>query len=190
MHIGGLVQERRNSIANALELRLSCSNPSIYESPVLSVVTHLVLNIHEYSGRTWSISWLLMPWLPVLPDRQRPWYCLLSSIGKVHYKLHHLNHTQYSNVVSTFCVISSVKMYDFRNFHGYCHYLYPAQVNKYVVAISTTRFTDIVESSYLKGALAISKFLWRAHETFVKWAPSLQGPLLPTWLNFDPSMDK
>ena len=29
-HFDGLVQERRNSIANALELRLSCINPSIY----------------------------------------------------------------------------------------------------------------------------------------------------------------
>ena len=29
VHIDGLVQERRNSIANALELRLSCTNPSI-----------------------------------------------------------------------------------------------------------------------------------------------------------------
>ena len=28
-HIDGLIQERRNSIANALELRLSCTNPSI-----------------------------------------------------------------------------------------------------------------------------------------------------------------
>ena len=28
-YINGLVQERRNSIANALELRLSCTNPSI-----------------------------------------------------------------------------------------------------------------------------------------------------------------
>ena len=28
-HINGLVQERRNSIANTLELRLSCTNPSI-----------------------------------------------------------------------------------------------------------------------------------------------------------------
>ena len=27
-HINGLVQERRNSIANAMELRLSCTNPS------------------------------------------------------------------------------------------------------------------------------------------------------------------
>ena len=27
LHIDGLVQERRNSIANALELRLSCTNP-------------------------------------------------------------------------------------------------------------------------------------------------------------------
>ena len=28
-HIDGLVQERRNPIANALELRLFCTNPSI-----------------------------------------------------------------------------------------------------------------------------------------------------------------
>ena len=28
-YINGLVQERHNSIANALELRLSCTNPSI-----------------------------------------------------------------------------------------------------------------------------------------------------------------
>ena len=28
-YIDGLVQKKRNSIANALELRLSCSNPSI-----------------------------------------------------------------------------------------------------------------------------------------------------------------
>ena len=30
IYIDGLVQQRRNSIANALELRLSCTNPSIY----------------------------------------------------------------------------------------------------------------------------------------------------------------
>ena len=29
-HFDGLVQERRDSIANALELRLSCTKPSIY----------------------------------------------------------------------------------------------------------------------------------------------------------------
>ena len=29
-HVDGLVQERRNSIANTLELRLSCTNPSMY----------------------------------------------------------------------------------------------------------------------------------------------------------------
>ena len=33
-HIDGLVQERHNPIANALELRLSCTNPSIYEFKV------------------------------------------------------------------------------------------------------------------------------------------------------------
>ena len=31
-HIDGLVQKRRNSIANALELRLSCINPTTYSS--------------------------------------------------------------------------------------------------------------------------------------------------------------
>ena len=29
LYFDGLVQERRNSIANALELRLSCTNPSV-----------------------------------------------------------------------------------------------------------------------------------------------------------------
>ena len=32
VYIYGLMQERLNSIANALELRLSCTNPSIYAS--------------------------------------------------------------------------------------------------------------------------------------------------------------
>ena len=36
VYIVGLVQERRNSIANTLELRLSCTNPSIYY-PCLSI---------------------------------------------------------------------------------------------------------------------------------------------------------
>ena len=30
-HIDGLVQERRNSSAFAMELRLSCTNPSTYD---------------------------------------------------------------------------------------------------------------------------------------------------------------
>ena len=56
-HINGLVQERRNSIANAMELRLSCANPSTcwlpcyhwlwrlhdYHSPSLKQLGHLVL---------------------------------------------------------------------------------------------------------------------------------------------------
>ena len=33
-HFDGLVQERHNSIANALELRLSCTNPSICVCPL------------------------------------------------------------------------------------------------------------------------------------------------------------
>ena len=40
-HFDGLVQERRNSIANALELRLSCTNPSTYHHHQLSHRFHL-----------------------------------------------------------------------------------------------------------------------------------------------------
>ena len=49
-HIGGLVQERSNSIANALALRLSCTEPSIYNRDISRV----------YSIR---LSWTLkVPW--------------------------------------------------------------------------------------------------------------------------------
>ena len=45
--IDGLVQERRNSIANALELRLSCTNLSIYLHYQASV----------YSGNGLASNW-------------------------------------------------------------------------------------------------------------------------------------
>ena len=42
LSIDGLVQERRNSTANALELRLSCTNPSIWGIPNVQMVgSHL-----------------------------------------------------------------------------------------------------------------------------------------------------
>ena len=48
VHIDGLVQERRNSIAIALELRLSCTNLSIYSDMKfcwgLSTVSDVVPN--------------------------------------------------------------------------------------------------------------------------------------------------
>ena len=43
LHIGGLVQERRNSIANTLELHLSCANPSNYVPLLSSIITMAVL---------------------------------------------------------------------------------------------------------------------------------------------------
>ena len=41
------VQERRNSIANALELRLSCTNPSIWDNTYIVWFTESVLNHKE-----------------------------------------------------------------------------------------------------------------------------------------------
>ena len=51
VYIGGLVQERRNSIANALELRLSCTNPSICDT--LSQFPKIWLFIVE---RVWCVG--------------------------------------------------------------------------------------------------------------------------------------
>ena len=50
-HIDGLVQERRNSIANTLELHLSCINPSIYHS---SDVTQSQKTIHFSPSASYS----------------------------------------------------------------------------------------------------------------------------------------
>ena len=59
-YFDGLEHERRNSIANALELRLSCTNPSIYTSSyhmmtssngdIFRVTGHLC---GEFTGQLW-----------------------------------------------------------------------------------------------------------------------------------------
>ena len=49
-HINGLVQERHNSIANTLELRLSCTDPSIYFYVFYEMLSVFVL---WYRGIFW-----------------------------------------------------------------------------------------------------------------------------------------
>ena len=53
-HIDGLVQERRNSSASAMELRLSCTNPSIYRYVIVFI--HL-LNQHYHSSYWYIFIW-------------------------------------------------------------------------------------------------------------------------------------
>ena len=65
-YIDGFVQERRNSIANALELRLSCTKPSIFASspshifkvtvPTITVWVRLVTKIHSSSDHNFGKS--------------------------------------------------------------------------------------------------------------------------------------
>ena len=43
LHIDGLEQERSNSSVVAMELRLSCTNPSIYDEELNEVVVGLIL---------------------------------------------------------------------------------------------------------------------------------------------------
>ena len=49
--IDGLVQERRNSIAKALELRLSCTNPSIYGYEQMPLTWHNIHDWCDHAGR-------------------------------------------------------------------------------------------------------------------------------------------
>ena len=46
-HMDGLVQERCNSIANALELRLSCTNPLIYSGDTLTFWRYFQMHLIE-----------------------------------------------------------------------------------------------------------------------------------------------
>ena len=62
IHIDGLVQERRNSTANALELRLSCTYPSICTVHWLNVVwwCHMVTKIgHCLYRLCMNQNWLI-----------------------------------------------------------------------------------------------------------------------------------
>ena len=100
-HIDGLMQERRNSIANALELRLSCNNPSILSELFIMVCAELlwrnvriqnvkftsllhyeiplvVINPSLWKARAPlsyiynACGWLAMPCED--PGHQQPWY--------------------------------------------------------------------------------------------------------------------
>ena len=63
-HFVGLVQERHNSIASTLELRLSCTNPLIYS--------------HIFNG-WWTKLWLMCVQMP--KNRVR-WICFWGSLSR------------------------------------------------------------------------------------------------------------
>ena len=53
LHIDALVQERRNSIANALELRLSCAKPSILSMEMRTGFTRIHIDkLTEFDNYT------------------------------------------------------------------------------------------------------------------------------------------
>ena len=60
LHIDGLVQERCNSIANALELHLSCTNPWIYLHSSMNQLVPTSLS----GGVPCGVLSLLSPWTP------------------------------------------------------------------------------------------------------------------------------
>ena len=55
-HIDGLVQERRNSSALAMELRLACTNPSIYCFAICYALQFYTKQL-EYKLRVFSMHW-------------------------------------------------------------------------------------------------------------------------------------
>ena len=56
--IDGLVQERRNSIANALRLRLSCTTPSKYFGNQQMIVALHIYPVQRYKTTAFSMNWL------------------------------------------------------------------------------------------------------------------------------------
>ena len=64
----GLVQERRNSTANALELRLSCTNPSI-----CSLSVHTKLPTHGVCSLNDIIQMKNIVWRPIPVPRSCSW---------------------------------------------------------------------------------------------------------------------
>ena len=62
-YIDGLVQERRNSIANALELRLSCTNPSISTFVCwIYFRKHEIIVAFPIIARYGTVSWNSSSW--------------------------------------------------------------------------------------------------------------------------------
>ena len=57
LHIDELVQERRNFIANALELHLSGTNPSIYHIVNIKAADELVMQKHQQPLYSLGIFW-------------------------------------------------------------------------------------------------------------------------------------
>ena len=57
--VDGLVQERRNSISNALELRLSCTNPSKWKHFLHADFRVSLMLLEHPFGQTleWPVSW-------------------------------------------------------------------------------------------------------------------------------------
>ena len=77
LHIDGLVQERRNSIANALELRLYCTNPSLWSQNLGD--GHDVWRWYQcrcYCDAWW---WFFMVdvcyWTPMQPPGHATYWC-------------------------------------------------------------------------------------------------------------------
>ena len=70
-HINGLLQERRNSIASALELRLSCINSSI--------CSHIIINLNNSFD---TILWKSKYWEHVLQQGMSHWQPLLGLLSQ------------------------------------------------------------------------------------------------------------
>ena len=61
------MQERHNSIANALELSLSCTNPSIYKQLLYRIINHIAVDVLRYISYHGSLySYTLAPGNPTL----------------------------------------------------------------------------------------------------------------------------
>ena len=74
LHIYVLMQERPNSIANALELDLSCTNPSIYDVPFVYI---------ESDQYPTSVFVVLFVYCPILEHISLTWLAINMNMDRI-----------------------------------------------------------------------------------------------------------
>ena len=181
-HIDGLVQERRNSIANTLELSLSCTKPSIYCNSNIRYWQQRV-NYGEQDNTTQIAKFMRPTWGPPGSSRPQmgpmlaPWSLLSGYLfSSPFYRL--------------FCISGLLNFFN-KGFQLNNQKLHSQAVpqNPCFENMSNTHFF------FFKSTVLI--FFPQIFNNIVNFGTSLPTivteqlePLSLTWMNFNPSMDE
>ena len=100
----------------------------------------------SYLGLTWSISWLLMPWLLASPGHQQPWYWLSGSLRRQDISNHDIDYVEWVSpglIRGRISIIFGMSVWrdDMK-----CKYMFMYPLKKF----STQRVKHCFPSSYIR----------------------------------------